>query len=177
MKRPNRGHVREAAYIAIFAALTVICTWIAVPTSPPFTMQSFAVLTAGLCLGARRGTAAVAVWLALGAVGAPVFTGFGGGIGHLAGITGGYALGFLGTAWMAGMSASRGRGAQILGCAAGMLVCYAVGTAWYVIGYSRGAAGIGQAVTLCVLPFLLPDAGKIALALAMSRILRRHVRL
>lgn len=173
----KNSRLRETAYIALFAALIVLCTWIAVPASPPFTMQTFAVCTAALCLGSRGSTAAVAVWLMLGSVGVPVFAGFVGGIGHLAGITGGYAVGFLGCAWIAGLAAGRSRGWQILACAAGMLLCYAVGTAWYVLGYSRSAGGVGSALSVCVLPFVLPDAAKIALAITLSRILRRHIKI
>ena len=163
------------AYIALFAALLVICTWIAIPTRPPFTMQTFAVFAAALTLG-RRGTLAVAVYLTLGALGVPVFSGFGGGIGHLAGITGGYAIGFLPAAYIAGWAAERSRGVlgRTLGCAAGLLVCYAFGTAWYAWGYARGAAGVGAALMTCVVPFLLPDAAKIALALLLSKRLRRE---
>ncbi len=164
------------AYIALFAALTVLCTWITVPTQPPFTMQLFAVFTAALCLGARRGTAAVGLYLALGAVGVPVFAGFSGGIGHLFGASGGYALGFLPAAWIAGMSVRRGTRMRILGCAAGLAVCYSIGTLWYALVFSRGSVGIGAAAAVCVLPFILPDAVKIALALALSRVLARHTR-
>lgn len=163
------------AQTGMFAALIVLCTWIAIPTEPPFTMQTFAVLTAALCLGARRGTAAVAVYLALGAVGLPVFSGFTGGIGQLAGVTGGYALGFLPTAWIAGIFSRRGGIARALGCALGVLSCYAAGTAWYVLVYSDGAVGVGAAIATCVLPFLLPDAAKIALALAVSRPLQKYI--
>lgn len=168
---------RDMAYIALFAALTVLCTWIAVPTQPPFTMQTFAVFTAALCLGSRRGTAAVGLYLALGAVGVPVFAGFSGGIGHLFGASGGYALGFLPAAWIAGCTAERGGTMmRIIGCLSGLLICYTAGTLWYAFVFSRGSVSVGTAAAVCVLPFILPDAVKIALALALSRVLERHIR-
>ena len=75
-----------------------------------FTMQTFAVaLIAGL-LGVRRGTAAVAVWLALGALGVPVFAGFNGGIAYMLGSTGGYLWGFLLWAPMEGFPVPVGQG-------------------------------------------------------------------
>ena len=171
-----KHRTRRMAYTALFAALIVLCAWIAVPTQPPFTMQTFAVFGAALCLGARRGTAAVGLYLALGAVGVPVFAGFGGGIGYLLGASGGFALGFLPAAWIAGRMAEQGRApGRILGCALGLLVCYGIGVLWYALVFTGGSVGLGGAAAVCVLPFLIPDAIKIALALALSRIFARFV--
>ena len=69
------------AYIALMAVLISVCSWLSVPAAIPFTMQTYAVFTALLLLGGRRGSIAVAVYIALGAVGLPVFSGFAGGIG------------------------------------------------------------------------------------------------
>ena len=163
------------AYTALFAALTVLCSWIAVPTQPPFTMQTFAVFAAALCLGSRRAAAAVGLYLALGALGVPVFAGFSGGIGYLLGASGGFALGFLPAAWIVGRMAEHGgRCMRILGCILGLFVCYTLGLLWYVWIFSRGSVGIQTAAAVCVLPFLLPDAVKIALALTLSRIFMRY---
>jgi len=165
------------AYISLFSALLVLCSWISLPASPPVTLQTFAVFTAALCLG-RRSVAVILVYLMMGAVGVPVFAGFSGGIGHLAGITGGYVLGFLPAAAIAGSVSDRKSDAvRAAGCFAGLAVCYAAGSAWFVLHGSRGAAGWGAAFVSCVVPYILPDAGKILLALAVSRILCRHIRL
>ena len=85
----------DMAYIALFAVLLTVCAWISVPLPVPFTLQTFAIFAALGILGGRRGTWAVAVYLLLGAVGLPVFSGFRGGLGALLGTTGGYILGFL----------------------------------------------------------------------------------
>ncbi len=91
--RTARARALDVAYVGMAAAVLAVCSWISVPMPKPlvsFTMQTFAVaLIAGL-LGVRRGTAAVAVWLALGALGVPVFAGFNGGIAYMLGSTGGY---------------------------------------------------------------------------------------
>ena len=63
------------AYIALMAVLISVCSWLSVPAAIPFTMQTYAVFTALLLLGGRRGSIAVAVYIALGAVGLPVFSG------------------------------------------------------------------------------------------------------
>ena len=78
---------RSMAYTAMMVALMAICAWISIPTAAvSFTMQTFGVYVAAGLLGARRGTAAVAVYILLGAVGLPVFSNMTGGIGALAGI-------------------------------------------------------------------------------------------
>ena len=85
---------RDMAYVAIFAVTIAICSWISIPTTVPFTLQTFAVFLAVAVLGGRRGTFAVLVYILLGAVGLPVFAGFSGGLGALLGTTGGYIIGF-----------------------------------------------------------------------------------
>lgn len=181
-RKAIRTHVRELSYIALFAALMAICAWISIPIKPPFTMQTFAVFAAALLLGPRRGTIAVAVYLAVGALGAPVFSGFGAGIGHILASTGGYMVGFLFSAAIAGCIAAKGGKKPLwnaVGCALGLLVCYAFGTAWFMFVYARSAGpiGLGAALSMCVLPFVIPDAAKIALAILLDRVLSRHIRL
>ena len=157
------------AYIALMAALITICSWISVPFTVPFTLQTFGIFIAVGILGSRRGTLSVAVYIALGAVGIPVFSGFRGGIGVLFGATGGYILGFLPAAALAGWLISRmGRSIprMALCMAAGLILCYIFGTAWFMLVYTRTSGGIGitTALSLCVFPFILPDAVKITLA-------------
>jgi biotin transport system substrate-specific component len=147
---------RDLAYMAMAVALIAICSWISIPTTVPFTMQTFAVCLVSALLGTRRGFLAVACYLLLGAVGAPVFAGFKGGLGALLGVTGGYLVGFLFTALIAGAGAelSGRKLAVTLGAmAAGVLLCYVFGTA----------------LAWCVLPYLLPDAVKITLAAVLAR--------
>ena len=91
----RRMDTRDITMIAVCTAMMVICSWISIPATVPFTMQTFGVFLCVGLLGGRRGTLAVSVYLLLGAVGLPVFSGFTGGIGHLFGATGGYIIGFL----------------------------------------------------------------------------------
>ena len=164
----------DALLIALFVALMTACAWIKVPGPVPVTLQTFAVfLTVGL-LGTRRGTIAVASYLALGLVGAPVFAGFAGGIPYLLGLTGGYIIGFLGTALVTGTVIDRlGKGIPSLALAmvAGLVVCYAFGTAWFMVasGTAFTGAGLEHVLSLCVTPFIIPDAIKIALACAIVK--------
>ena len=174
--------VRDMAYIALFAVMMAVCSWISIPYVVPFTLQTFAVFLAVGVLGGRRGTMAVLVYLLMGAVGLPVFTGFSGGIGHLLGSTGGYIVGFVFTALvMWGMERIPGNRTVVLtiSMVLGLLVCYAFGTAWFLMVYARttGPVGVWTAVGWCVAPYVVPDLVKLALALVLRRRLRRAIRL
>ena len=96
MSVPTHTKALDLAYIALMAALIALCAWISVPLGPvPFTMQTFGIFAA---LGGRRGTLAFLIYLLLGIVGLPVFSGFSAGAGVLFGATGGYLLGYLAAA-------------------------------------------------------------------------------
>ena len=141
----------------------------------------FAVFLAVGLLGGKRGTLAVTAYVLLGAVGAPVFANFSGGLGILLGQTGGYILGFIGSALVM-WAMERFLGGKLWGLGLNMLlglvVCYAFGTAWFMVVYARdaGAITLGAALTACVVPYILPDLVKIVLALAITARLRPHVR-
>ncbi len=168
---------RDMTLIALFAALMALCAWLSIPATVPFTMQAFAVFLAAGVLGGKNGALAVIVYLLLGAAGLPVFSGFRGGIGMLMGATGGYLLGFVGTALvMWGVSRVFGDGtlAQLFGMAAGLLVCYAFGTAWFLAVYLRttGPVSLAAVLSWCVFPFIVPDIAKMLLAFVLTRRLR-----
>jgi len=162
--------VKNMTRCALFAALLCVCAWISVPVGGVvISLQSFAVFLALATLGGKLGTVCVAVYLALGAVGVPVFTGFQGGFSALLGPTGGYLWGFLAAALLYWGLEKRlpNWGCMILG----MAVCYACGTAWYLLAFGGGFFPV---LLLCVVPYLLPDAVKIALALLLSRRIRKY---
>ena len=60
----------------------------------------------------------------------------------------------------------------------GLLLCYAFGTAWFMILYARqsGPIGVGTALGWCVIPFVIPDLCKMALAIVLSNILKKHIK-
>ena len=169
---------RDIVYIGIFAAVITICSWISIPATVPFTMQTFGVFLCVGLLGGRRGTLAVSVYLLLGAVGLPVFSGFTGGIGHLFGATGGYIIGFLFSAlvmWLIERLHGRSIKTLVLSMIAGLITCYAFGTAWFMVVYAKdsGSIGLMTALAWCVFPYVIPDAVKIALATVMTRRIRQ----
>lgn len=155
------------ARCAFFSALMCICAWISIPMGNlSFTLQSFALMLALTVLGGKGGTVSVAVYLILGMVGLPVFSGFRGGFGTLLGVTGGYLWGFLICSlvfW--GITAIFGKKAKIYAGIAGMLCVYICGTVWFCV-YASG--GILPILAQSVLPYLLPDAVKFLLAFSLS---------
>ena len=170
----SRLSARDLSYAALSVALLAVCSWISVPTAIPFTLQTFAVCLIAALLGLRRGLWAVFGYIALGAAGVPVFSGFRGGPGVLLGVTGGYIIGFLFTVPVVSLAAEKfGRKLPVLlaSMALGVLLCYAFGTAWFILVYSRAAGPVsfGTALAWCVLPYLIPDGIKITLAALLAR--------
>lgn len=184
MKSHSRLRTVDLAYLGLFAALMAICAWISVPMPAPlvpFTLQTFAIFAAVTTLGGRRGTYAVGVYLLLGLVGLPVFAGFRSGPGTLLGTTGGYILGFLVCAvvyWLVTAWLGEFLWAVFLGGTLGLAACYAFGTAWFLLLYIRttGPMRLGAALGMCVVPYILPDLCKLALAVLVSRRVRPHLR-
>ena len=167
----KRISVRRMVLCSLFAALTGVCAWLSVPVGDiAFTMQTFAVFFALGILGGKWGTLAIFLYLMMGAVGLPVFSGFQGGLGTLLGVTGGYIWGFLLSGFVYWALEKLGKP---LAMGAGLLVCYACGTFWFLL---YADAGLPFAIAKCVVPYLIPDGAKIALALHLSRRLGRHLK-
>ena len=163
----------DIAYAGLGIALLAVCSWLSVPLTVPFTMQTFAVCLIAALLGVRLGLLSVGSYILLGFLGAPVFSGFRGGFAVLLGATSGYIIGFLFTVLIVGVAAERfGRKLPVLliSMAAGILVCYAFGTVWFMTVYTRnsGAVGLMTALGWCVFPYLLPDAAKTVLAALLT---------
>ena len=174
-------NVRAMCYVGVFAALMAVCSWIAVPTAVPFTLQTLGVFLSVGLLGGKLGTAAVAVYVLLGAFGLPVFANFSGGVGVLLSNTGGYIIGFIFSALaMWAMERLLGRRTWVLlaSMLAGLVICYAFGTAWFMLLYMRTDGPVGLATVLgwCVFPFVVPDLLKILLAMTITARLRPYVR-
>ncbi len=171
---------RDMVYIAIGAALIAVCSWISIPTTVPFTLQTFAVFFVLLALGGERGTIAVAVYVLMGAVGIPVFSGFKGGASALLGNTGGYIVGFI-FMGLIYMLITKIFGEKllslILAASVGLIACYAFGTAWFMFVYTKntGAVGLMSVLSWCVFPFIIPDIAKMAVAILISKRVKKYI--
>ncbi|MCR4963376.1 MAG: biotin transporter BioY [Firmicutes bacterium] len=171
----------DMAYIALATVIMMVCAWISIPTMIPFTLQTLGIFLCAGLLGPARGTAAILIYLGLGMAGLPVFSGFRGGLGIVLGPTGGYLLGFLLAVPLSGWLMQRCGGKSIpslLGMGLGLLLVYLCGTLWNVCVYApeTGASGFLAALSVYVLPFILPDIGKLVLAWFLCRRLQPYVK-
>ncbi len=170
--------IRNMALCGLFAALLCLCAWLCIPVGDVvFTMQTFAVALTLLLLDGKKGTVTVFVYLLLGAVGLPVFTGFQGGMGALLGVTGGYIVGFLVWALLYWLVTAIAPNQRLLATVLGIAACYAFGSFWFYKVYLQGGSvlSFGLVLLKCVLPYLLPDALKISLAFLLASRLKRFV--
>ena len=155
--------------IGVMTALICVAGPLSIPIGAiPLSLASFAVYMAGAVLGWKKGTAAVAIYLLIGMLGVPVFSGFSGGLQKLAGVTGGYLVGYLPCALITGLgvraSALENQSARWqlpLGMVVGTVVLYAIGTAWFM---AQTGNGLGASLSICVIPFVIGDAVKILAA-------------
>lgn len=174
-KAANQGiRTIDLVYMALGAVLIAICSWISIPATVPFTMQTFAVFFVLSALGGRRGTMAIVVYVLLGAAGVPVFAQFTSGIGILLGNTGGYIVGFIFAGlvyWLIIQLTGKKLWKEILAMIAGLFAVYAFGSAWFMFVYARenGAVGLTAVLAWCVIPFIIPDLVKLVLAVSLAR--------
>lgn len=184
METASRSHARlkSMVFVALMAAFLCIFSPISIPLPlVPITLQTFGVFLASALLGWKRGTVAVLIYLLLGLIGLPVFSGWTGGFSSFATPSSGYIIGFLFTALLTGFLIdrfSRQFWMYPVAMAAGLAVCYLFGTIWFLVYMNVWMStpySFWEAVLICVLPFLVGDAVKIAAATALSYPLRKQL--
>ncbi len=172
MSREASRTVRDVSEIALCTALVSVSAMISIPFPVPFTLQIFGVFFALFFLGGWRGAVSVFLYLMLGALGMPVFSGFSGGFGRLFDTGGGFIWGFLlmSLVYLLAERLLRGqRLGRLVAAFVSLLPFYLLGSLWYAAFYTDGsAAGYFSSLMITVAPFLLPDAVKICLAYAVS---------
>jgi biotin transport system substrate-specific component len=176
---PALAGIHRLVWTALLAACITVGAWFQLPIGPvPVTLQPLFVFLAGYLLGPAHGAGAVALYVLAGVVGIPVFAGGHAGLGVLLGPTGGFLVGFVLAAGVAGLAARRRAPRAGLSWARGLVagvaalaVAYAVGVAWLARVLHLGPR---QAVVVGVLPFVGPDLVKVAVAVAVARRLRAH---
>lgn len=164
-----------------FAALTGVAAQVRIPlpfTPVPITLQTFAVLLAGLALGARWGGASQALYAGGGAAGVPWFSGMSAGVGTVLGPTGGYIVGFVFAAALVGYVTDRhARARQFPGLLGVLLVAnfaviYGFGLPWLYgwLALVKGSApGVTELLTMGLFPFVPGDLVKLVGAAAVGR--------
>ncbi len=163
-ERTTAVKTRDLTLIGVCAAvICVLAPWKINITLIPVTLATFAIYLVSAVLGPVKGSLAVLIYILLGAMGLPVFSGFVGGFQALVGPTGGYIIGYVPMAFIIGYASKAMKSAvkYPLGMIVGTFVLYAFGTAWFCI--SRPSA-LAPALAACVLPFIGFDLIKIAAA-------------
>lgn len=171
----NQTKTKYMTLAALCAALTaVIAPWSIAIGPVSLTLGVFGVFFAGAMLTPGWAAASMGVYLALGALGLPIFSNAGGGLQMLVGMTGGYLWAYpLMAALLALVCAKTPRlPLRLAGVLGGQLICYTFGTAWFM---QVQGAGLWASLTACVLPFALPDFLKGLAALLLASTLQKRM--
>lgn len=168
---------KKLAITGLLAALICVAAPFSFPVGViPVSLATFAIYIVAAVYDYRAGVIAVLIYIALGACGVPVFSGFKGGAQVLAGATGGYIVGYVFLALIEGVIIDKFENKKFvypLAMILGTAVLYAFGTVWFIIIMKTSFVG---ALAVCVVPFLAGDALKIAAATAVSLPLRSAVK-
>ena len=177
-KKETALGIRQMAMIGVMTAVTCIAApfSIPIPVSPvPLSLTTFILYLSVYILGTRNAFISYVIYLLLGLVGLPVFSGFTGGPAKLAGPTGGYIIGFIVMAVIAGLVIDNCHKPwiQLIGMIVGTIVCYLFGTIWFCIvaDYTFKAA-----LAVCVIPFIPADLIKMIIAMIIGPMIKKRIR-
>ena len=160
--------VKDMCFIGIFATLiSASAVSIPLPGGVPVTLQTFIIMLAGVILGPKKGMLAVFVYILIGAVGVPVFSGFRGGFAVITGPTGGFIMTFPLITLFSGLGVKGNKIIKLsLWTGAGVILNYFCGMLWFTFITDHG---FRAAFTFCVLPFLPADTVKVMLTIILGR--------
>lgn len=169
-------NIKTLTICALSAAIMCICGPLSVPIGPvPVSLTNLIICFEVMILGTRKALAGYAVYILIGIIGFPVFSGFQGGLAKVAGPTGGYLVGFFLMILIGGFVMERAKGNLVvtgIGMILGTAVCYIFGTAWFMFIMNCEPA---QSLALCVWPFVPFDLMKIAVAVPVGKIVRKRL--
>ena len=166
----------QMAVTALMAAVLCVLGPLTVPIGAiPISLANLVICLTAWLLGAKFAALSVAIYLVIGLVGIPVFSGYGAGLAKLAGPTGGYLVGYLLLAFIGGLFIEKSHGHPVisaLGLVLGDAACYVLGTAWFVF---QMQCELGYALTVCVYPFIALDLAKIVVSCIIGALLRKRL--
>ena len=155
----------QMAVTAVMAAVLCVLGPLTVPIGAiPISLANFVICLTAWLLGPKFGTLSVVIYLAIGLIGVPVFSGYGAGLAKVAGPTGGYLVGYLLLAFIGGLFIEKSNGQPVVsavGLVLGDAACYVLGTAWFVF---QMQCELGYALAVCVYPFIVLDLAKIVVS-------------
>jgi biotin transport system substrate-specific component len=169
---------KELTLIGLMTAITCILGPLSIPlpfSVVPISFTNLAIYFTVFLLGWKKGTISYLIYLLIGFVGVPVFSGFSGGPGKLMGPTGGYLVGFILLAVISGWFIDKFKGKlymYALGMVSGLLITYLLGTAWLSLQLDFS---FYQGLLMGVIPYIPGDILKIVAALILGPVLRRHI--
>lgn len=166
----------QMAVTALMAAVMCVLGPLTVPIGAvPISLANFVICLTAWLLGPKFGTLSVAVYLCIGLIGVPVFSGYGAGLAKIAGPTGGYLVGYLLLALIGGLLIEKSNGNPVvsgIGLVLGDAACYVLGTAWFVF---QMQCELGYALSVCVYPFIALDLAKIVVSCVVGALLRKRL--
>ncbi|MBQ7943396.1 MAG: biotin transporter BioY [Lachnospiraceae bacterium] len=174
----DRMKTKAMTLIGLVTALLCIAGPIAVtiPLSPvPISLATLAICFAVYVLGMKNGTISCLLYLLMGMIGLPIFSGFSGGIGKLLGPTGGYLIGYIALAAISGFFIEKwqtNRFMHGIGMVLGTVICYMLGSIWLM---QQAKVTFYTSITMGVLPFLPGDVLKLIVAVTLGPVLRKHL--
>ena len=166
----------QMAVTAVMAAVLCVLGPLTVPIGAiPISLANFVICLTAWLLGPKFGTLSVVIYLAIGLIGVPVFSGYGAGLAKVAGPTGGYLVGYLLLAFIGGLFIEKSNGQPVVsavGLVLGDAACYVLGTAWFVF---QMQCELGYALAVCVYPFIVLDLAKIVVSCIVGALLRKRL--
>lgn len=171
--KKNILSAQDICSIAIGTAIITICSWISIPGTVPFTLQNFAIILISLVFGRKRALLSLLIYFLLGFTGMPVFAGFKSGVSMLVGPTGGFAIGLFILPLTTELFQKKNTILTFISITAGTLLLYILGALWYFLIYTNGEAEIIPLLSVCVFPFIIPDAVKCILAIFAAQKIKK----
>ena len=167
-----KNKARSITAAALFCALLCLSAALSIPAAVPITLQTLVLFLMFFSLGGRASLIVTAVYIAIGAVGLPVFSGMTGGIFRLFDATGGFIFGFIVASLVYLLLeplVRKKEGLKLVAATLALISLYATGTLWYTLVYLGGTQTLGAALAVTVLPFIIPDVIKLYVAYLISK--------
>lgn len=172
----NDSQIRAMAKIGLMAAIICVLGPLSIPIGPvPISFTNLAIYFALYLLGTKKGTISYLIYMLLGLVGLPVFSGATGGVQKLFGVTGGYIFGFIWMAIISGIFIEKWQDKyymHLIGMVLGTAVCYLFGTVWFVL---LAKCSVAYALGICVFPFIPGDVIKMVIAIVLGSQIRKRL--
>lgn len=169
----KKTRTKEFCMAGLLAACTAVLAQIVIPIGPvPFNLAVFGAFLAGMLLSPGMAVLSMATYWLMAAIGLPVMAGLQGGLGAVLSPTGGYVAGYLLLAGCTALVAERPVPMRLAGMALGLVLCYTMGTVWFIC--ATGTA-LPAALAMCVLPFIPADVAKGIAAAWLAQTIKRRV--